>query len=159
MQVLAPFWISTISPKGDVVNYHLVDPKIVLNELVIQEGYLRDQVQLISAQIMFWGGLAARAKRVWEKVERDYRIWRDKTKLDLLSPAGKPADWKKPAVNSIDFEVRALPEYAIRYEMQENAEEVYNATTAILEGFKAKKDVMKQVVYRHQDGGQPRLSV
>ena len=159
LQNLHPFNIYQVSPAtGEVAPWFEVTGGIV-QDLVLRDDRLHEQVQTIAAQVMHWGRLAAQAKRVWEITERHYRIWRDRTVLTLLDPATKPADWKKPTEKQVDGTIRILPEYTTHYQEQERAEEAYNAAMAILDGFRAKRDMIKAAVQRATEGSAPRLAV
>lgn len=137
--------------------WYLVDGSVA-HQLVIREAALTEQVQVIAAQIMHWGRLAAQAKRVWEVEERNYRIWRDGTILRLSEPGGEerkkgPAQWQCEAM------MRENPAYLEFQKKLERAEEAFNVAQAILEGFQAKKEMMKSAVIRSREDGAPRLSV
>jgi len=141
-----------------VEDYYRVTGEIV-HDLVIKEHSLQEQVQAVSAQIMHWGRWEAQAKRVWEAVEHNYRIWRDGKSLELSLPEGKPDGWKKPTQAQIDQMVRTDPEYEKWYVAQEKAEEAYNATMAVYEGFKAKKGLMQAAIVKKHENSAPILSV
>lgn len=158
LQNLAPFNIYQVTPTGGIEPWFEVTGGIVL-DLVLQEDSLGEQVQTISAQIMHWGRMSAQCKRVWEITERQYRIWRDRTVLTLLDPATKPDKWKKPTGQQVDATIRTLPEYTEHYVAQERAEEAFNAAMAVLDGFRAKRDMIKSAVMRATEGSAARLAV
>jgi hypothetical protein len=158
LQNLAPFNIYQVTQKGNAAPWYNVTGGIV-KDLVLYEDKLAEQVQTISAQIMHWGRLAAQAKRVWEITERQYRIWRDRTTLTLLDPMTKPDGWKKPTKDQCDATIRTQPEYVQHYTNQERAEEAYNAAMAVLDGFRAKRDMIKEAVMRATEGSAARLAV
>lgn len=142
----------------EVAKFYEVTGEIV-HDLVIKDGNLQEQVQAVSAQIMHWGRWAAQAKKIWEVMEHKYRIWRDGKALELVDPKGKPKDWKKPTQAQVDQHIRTDPEYETWYIAQETAEEAYNATTAVYEGFKAKKEMMRAAIVRKNENSAPTLSV
>lgn len=144
---------------GDARPWYVVDGSVA-HQLVIREVELTEQVQLIAGQIMHWGRLAAQAKRVWEVEERNYRIWRDGTLLKLLEAAPGEGEKKKaPAQWQAEAMMRADPGYRTYQVRLERAEEAYNVAQAILEGFQAKKEMMKSAVIRSREDGAPRLSI
>lgn len=143
---------------GDGRPWYLVDGSVA-HQLVIREVDLVEQVQLIAAQIMHWGRLAAQAKRVWEVEERNYRIWRDGAILRLSEPPA--GDEKKKGMPQWQAEaaMRADPIYRMHQVRLERAEEAFNVAQSILEGFQAKKEMMKSSVIRSKEDGAPRLSI
>ena len=151
--------VLTDENKAEVKPWYEVTGGIV-NDLVIKDANLQEQVQALPGQIMQWGRLAAQCKRVWEIVERQYRIWRDTKMLGLLSPPDpKPKDWKKPTEKLAEATMRSDPQYKVWYKHQERAEEAYNAAMAVLDGFRAKKELMKAAVIRKNENAAPMLSV
>jgi len=161
LQNARPFNIYNIDSKGEVAPWFEVTPEVV-KELVIQTYDLGTQVQAISAQIQFWGRMESQCKRVWQIEERNYRKWRDAQVLFLSTPPDDPElakAWKKPTEKRIEAAYRQMPEYDQYWEAVERAEEAYNGAHAILEGFRAKKDMLKSHVYRSQEDGAARLSV
>ena len=139
LQVLPSFGISGVSATGQIEFSFNIEMGIVVQELLSQMDVMT-QAQLIPAQITNWGRLAAQAKRIWEISEREYRIWRDTLYVELATP---PEGGKKPTEKLIDSTIRKHPEYAFHYTRMETYEEVYNSCTAILDGWRAKKDMFK----------------
>jgi len=158
IQNMHPFNIWQVKPDGSIEPWYEVTGAIV-RELVIDENNLGEQVQIVGAQIGQWHRYASLCKRVWEITERHYRVWRDTTTLELLDPQNKPADWKKPTEKIVSATIRTLPEYTKHYEAQERAEEAYNSALGILEGFKAKKEIMRATVVKATDYAAARLAV
>lgn len=158
LQNLHPFNIYQVKPDGSIEPWFEVTGGIV-KDLVLHEDKLGEQVQTISAQIMHWGRLVGQAKRVWEITERQYRIWRDRTVLTLLDPATKPDGWKKPTQAQVDSTIRTQPEYVEHYVAQERAEEAYNGAMAVLDGFRAKRDMIKSAVMRATESAAARIAV
>lgn len=156
LQNLHPFNIYEIDPiTGDIKPWYSVVAPTVLPELVIQENNLTEQIQVVSAQIAHWGRLTAQAKRIWAIAERKYRIWRDTQQLLIINT---PDDKKKPTQATIDATIRTMPEYSVHYQNIERAEEAYNAANAILDGFRAKKEMMKLAIRRDQETGAAQLT-
>jgi hypothetical protein len=144
---------------GEGIPWYVVDGAVV-HQLVIREVELIEQVQLIAAQIMHWGRLSAQAKRVWEIEERNYRIWRDGTVLKLVEVAAGEAEKKKALPQwQAEAMMRDDPHYRAYQLRLERAEEAYNVAQSVLEGFQAKKEMMKSSVIRSKEDGAPRLSI
>lgn len=161
LQNMRPFNIFTIDLKGQVGPWYEVTSEIV-RDLVIHDYDLATQVQTISAQIQFWGRMEAQCKRVWQIEERNYRRWRDAQVVRLARPpddAVEAKGWKKPTDKQIEATYRQMPAYHRYWDSVERAEEAFNASHAILEGFRAKKDMLRSHVYRSKEDGAVRLSV
>jgi hypothetical protein len=161
LQNVRPFNIYTIDSTGNVSPWYEVTSEVV-QLLVINTHDLATQVQGISAQIQFWGRMEAQCKRVWEIEERNYRRWRDGEVLRLSNPPVDPEQaksWKKPSEKRIEALYRQMPQYNTFWSAVERAEEAFNGAHAILEGFRAKKDMLRSYVYRSQEDGAARLSV
>lgn len=161
LQNIRPFNIYNIDDQGNVNPWYEVTPEVV-RDLVIQTYDLQTQVQIISTQIQFWGRMESQAKRVWQIEERNYRRWRDGQYLALSQPPNDPIeakDWKKPTEKKIEALYRQTPEYDQYWAAVERAEEAFNGAHAILEGFRAKKDMLRSHVYRSREDGQARMSV
>ena len=161
LQNMRTFNIYTIDEKGNVGPWYDVTSDIV-KDLVIYDYDLGTQVSSISAQIQFWGRMESQCKRVWQIEERNYRRWRDHQLLALSRPPDDPEEakgWKKPSEKHIEAMYRQMPAYHKRWEAVERAEEAFNAAHAILEGFRAKKDMLRSHVYRSKEDGAARMSV
>ena len=131
----------------------------VARDLVIYEQTLGHQVQIIAGEINKWHRIAAQAKRVWQVREREYRIWRDAYVLALTDPEGKPKEWKKPTVAQVEAEYRTEAGYVTYQEAIEAAEEAFTAIQGVVEGFRAKRDMLRTYVLSSRDGGAPSLNV
>lgn len=161
LQNIRPFNIYNIDDQGNVNPWYEVTAEVV-RDLIIQTYDLQTQVQVISTQIQFWGRMESQAKRVWQIEERNYRRWRDGQYLAFSQPPNDPIeakDWKKPTEKKIEALYRQTPEYDQYWAAVERAEEAFNAAHAILEGFRAKKDMLRSHVYRSKEDGQARMSV
>jgi len=158
LQNMHPFNIYQVTAAGDAEPWWEVTGAEVVPQVVLNENDITEQVQAISAQIMHWGRLCSQCKRVWEIEERKYRIWRDSYSLELLR-AGEEDKTKKMTEKVRDMTVRQHPEYTAHYIKTERAEEAYNAASAILDGFRAKKDAIKAAVYRSNESGAAILKV
>ena len=142
----------------------------VVNDLALHDQNVGVQVQAIAAQVAHWARLAAQAKRVWEIEERDYRIWRSGREVFYHTEPDEGQEkrgWartktgapKKPANDMIDSLIRTEPAYREWQNRIERAEEACTSAEGILEAFKAKRDMIRTVVWRNRDTGQPELSV
>lgn len=153
LQNLEPFNIHSVGKDGVAKPWYDVTGAIV-KDLVIREVDLALQIQAVSAQISHWGRHAAQCKRVWEIEERLYRSWRSKFYLEAIKAAEK-----KPSDKQIEARYRVDPEY-VKYQVAiERAEEAYSSTMSILDGFRAKRDMLRSAVRRSAEDGAPQLSV
>lgn len=148
LQNMAPFNIYKINDDGTVEPWFRVTGQSVIPEIVLSEVGVGEQLQSVTAQIAYWGRLAAQAKRVWDVEERNYRIWRSTMWLMYKQ------DEIKRTEKEIDNVIRTQPNYQTWYSKVERAEEAYNSAVAIREAWKAKREVMKSAVYRQntEDG-------
>jgi len=156
LTTIQPIDIHEVTEAGDTAPWLIVDGSVI-NTLVIWEAGLTEQVQVISAQIMRWGRLAAQAKRIWEIEERNYRIWRDGFTVALVHSIAD--EKKRPPQYMIEAQMRVSPLYPLHQKKLERAEEAYNVAQAVLEGFRAKKDMLRSAVVRSQEDAAPRLSI
>lgn len=174
-QNLEPFNVYSVDAEGEVTPWYEVNGTIV-QDLVLNDQAVGGQVQAIGAQIGHWARLVAQCKRVWEIEERNYRIWRSRTWLDLInrpkiipgtSEYEEKAGWgrtakgelKAPTKEQAEALYRVDPEYAEWQNKIERAEEAYNAAEGILQAFKAKRDALRMVVRRNRETGEVELSI
>jgi len=127
----------------------------IWRDLVIDELTIRDQLEKIAAQIQQWGRLSATARRVWQMQERGYRAWRSAFLLREMNPQGQPEGWKKPTKEQVEAMYRVDPEYHSWQVLVEEAEEAFNAAEALLQAFRAKKDVLLRYVSVWHEAGAP----
>jgi hypothetical protein len=161
-QNMRSFNVYNIDDQGEVRPWFDVPGPSVVRDLVIKPHDLETQVQSISVQIQFWGRMEAQCKRVWQIEERNYRRWRDAQLLELSQAPTDPEEakgWKKPSDKRIEALYRQRPEYNELWQAVERAEEATNAAHAVLEGFRAKKDMLRAHVFRSHEDGQARMSV
>jgi hypothetical protein len=159
---IQPWNIYSIDEAKDEVNPWFQVSGAVAKDLVIAEAGIEEQVQSLPAQIQHWGRLESQARRVWSMIDRKYRVWRDTKKIELLTPPVDPEwrkDWKKPTVDAMEAESRVDPAYSVWQRQIERAEEAYNATHAVLEGYRAKMEMMKIAVWRRKEDGAPRIGM
>lgn len=162
MDHFSAFNILEIKDNGADVDFNRglnVDASI-LPQLAINEANLRMEIIQLPSTIAFWTRMVARARRVWEILERDYRSWRSQITLQLLEkPADATASWKKPTKDQVDATYRINPTYKLYYMKIEAAEEAYNAAVGILEAFKAKKELLKLSVITVHNENEPRMVI
>ena len=157
-----PFNIYAIDEGEDGVKPWYQVTGAIAKELIITESLLEEQVQSIPAQIQHWGRLESQARRVWSMVDRKYRIWRDSIKVQLLTPpsdAKLAKEWKKPTEAALEAGYRADAQYPVWQKQIERAEEAFNATHAVLEGWRCKQDMLKIAVWRRQENALPRQNL
>lgn len=134
----------------------------IVRDLMITEATLEEQVASVSAQIMHWGRLESQARRVWVMEDRKYRQWREAISRKLHTPPADPdaaKGWKKPTEAQVESTYRTDPEYAIYQQRVERAEEAFNCTHAVLEGWRAKLEMMRLAVWRKRDNAAPTVQV
>jgi len=159
---ISPFNIHAIdAAKDEVTPWYEVGGPALVNDLILNDMNLSAQVQAIGAQIMHWGRMESQCRRVWAMVERQYRQWREGVSLDCFTPPTDPAPkgWKKPTKPEVEATYRSDPQYTVWQQRIERAEEAFNSAHAVLEGFRAKKDMLKMAVIRSAEDGAARLSV
>ena len=150
------FPIYDLLDNGEVVPEYELPTSRVIDELVLREENLVEQIGVIPAEIMNWGRMVAKAKRIWEVEERNYRIWRDTLYLELVrTDSGQ----KKPTEAFITSTIRSTIEYRHWYDRIERAEESYNSLLAILDGWRAKKDLVRTAVVRQHENAAPQIGV
>ncbi len=158
LQAMPSFNIYQVMPDGSVAPWYEVTGPMCVPDLVIRQANLEDQVAAISAQITHWGRMTAQAQRVWEIEDRFYRVWRDRKCIELMTPDGDK-DWKKPTGEQLERLYRTDAEYAIVYARVERAHEAMESAKAVLDGFRAKKDMMAATVRRWKEGGAATMQV
>lgn len=151
------FW--RVREDGGIEPHLEVDLVEIAKKLIVTQTDLRQQVQTIAMEIMEWGAWEARTKRVWDITKCNYRVWRETRYLELVDPANKSVGWVKPTEKKADAKIRLDKGYAIHYALQERAEEAYSISKAIVNGFRAKKDVLTSFVIRDREDGSARLDV
>lgn len=156
LQNIEPFLLHKIDPQGNAVPHMQVTGQALVGDLVINAHTLRDQIDSIAAQILYWGRLVATQKRVWELRERQYRRWRSTIELKCLKE-GVPG-LEKTTAAAIETYYRTLPEYDAFQNAIEEAEEVFNIASAAYEGFREKARMLKADVWKAPDGSMQRWS-
>lgn len=142
LQNVPPFTICHPTQDGnDVVEWYKVDPAQVVREAIIDHLNIPAQVSLCAAQIQTWGRYKSIAQRVVDIVERRYRIWRDSYCLTRINKAKKDGE-KVPTEKILERMYRCAPAYHHNYRRIEEAEEVLNAVSLVLEAFKTKANLL-----------------
>lgn len=119
----------------------------VAEQLVIRESDIAFQVQTVSVQIMEWGVLAARAQRVWEVEQRLERTWKAQLLTGAMKAGEKLTEKQQEALYRADS---AYDSWKVRVE---RAAEAVNCTQAVLEGFRAKKEMLRAAIRPAQEQG------
>jgi len=149
------FWVQGIDETRRVLTKgQLVEMATVIDECVIHIEGEEEQRRLVSGQVATWGWIAARAQRVYEMTETQYRRWRDSEFWKAKQPP-KDADkaWKKPTDKEAEAIYRVHTEYELWQFKIEKAREVWNQCEAIVAGFKAKREVMARTQRRMDADG------
>lgn len=154
-----PWIINTINELTDTIEPCYSISSNVVDDLIITEPNLDQQVSIISAQIQDWGRLEALARRVVMVSERKYRHWRSCKILGYITPNQADRAWKKPTEAVIEAMYRSDPGYVVHQMVIERNEEAFNATHMVLEGFKAKLEMLKIAARRSYDLGMARQSM
>ncbi len=142
LQNLPTFNIFAITDEvtGETAPWYEVNGPDIADELVIRESRLAQDIMLVSVRIMEWGRLSARAQRIWEIEQRRERKW----KANLI--AGKVAAGEKLTEKAMEAIYRAEPKYDEWKSRVVRAAEAVNASQAVLDGFRAKKEMLKAAV-------------
>lgn len=170
LQNLPSFHIYAIDNSGKLQRWYDVPVGDCVAELSVRRDTVPTQVETIAAQVGHWGRLSALAKRAWQIREREYRVWRDRTLLAILTPPddgeekqgwsrtakGEP---KAPSLTMADQIMRQSPEYGEFQQSLEEAEEAYNAANAMLDAFRAKANVLRHFVRHDNLSHMPQLSI
>lgn len=153
LQHLPSFNIHAITQDGlNSVPWYEVGPE-VFRELVIDELTAPTQAARVASEIQQWGRLSALARRVWQLEERSYRAWRSAFLLTAMDPGDKPDGWKRPTKDQMDAAYRTEPKYHEFQVRIERAEEAYNASEAMVQALRAKKDALIRFASTWHDAG------
>ena len=127
----------------------------VAEQLVVRESTLAVDVMSVSVKIMEWGVLAAKAQEIWEVEQRRERVWKAKLleaaiSEDQKKPEKEQRKWTEKLQESL---YRENPEYLVWKERVERAAFAVNCTNAVLEGFRATKEMLRTSVRPAIEGG------
>lgn len=156
-----PFDLYGVNDDGSIKKLLTVSAQIV-ETTMISEVDLAAQVARVSGEITHWGIMEARARKAWQRGEMEYRVWREVLTVKLLTPPVDPAklkEWKKPTEAAIEANYRSNPEYPVHQRRLHDLEESFNAAHAVLEGFRAKKEMLRASVRRSNEDGSPMMSL
>lgn len=158
-----PFDLYVVDEGTGGVKKHMTVTSQIISNTMIAEADLAAQVSRVSGEIAHWGVMEAKAHKAWQRGELEYRVWREVLTAKLLTPPKLDGmtvkDWKKPTEAAIEAHYRSHPEYLPHQRRLQDLEESYNSCHAILEGFKAKKEMLRAAVRRAVDDAAPRLAV
>lgn len=146
LQNMAPFTLFTILDDGSITEWWTPSPSELAELVVLREDRLHQDIVQIGVHIMEWSRIAAQAQRVWEIQTRVLRTWKAQQMVE-----GKEKDAKAPQW-LLEEQYRQKPKYDELSESIERAAEASNAANAVLEGLRAKKDMLRMFVRRTQDG-------
>lgn len=134
----------------------------IVEATCVSESDIAAQVCRVSGEIVHWGVLEAKARRAWQLAELNYRMWREALTVTMFTPPSDPAAakaWKKPTGAEIEATYRSHPEYREHQEAIQAMEEGTNGAHAVLEAFKAKKEMLRTAVRRANDDSNATLSI
>ena len=140
IQNLDTFKLHKIVPTGDRVEIAdglEVSPSAIAQSLILRPDAAATTAMEISVQIFEWGRHVARAQRVWEMRERELRSFKARQIVDAKK------ENPKLALAAIEAAYRILPEYEKRSVLLEEASESHNSAVAVLDGYRALRDILK----------------
>lgn len=146
LQNIAPFTLQTILESGVIEDWWSPSPNELAELCVLREDRLYSDIVQIPVRIMEWSRIVAQAQRIWEIRTRELRTWKATEVV-----AGKEED-PKAAQYVLEEKYRGKEAYVALSEKVERAAEAVNAATAVLDGLKAKKDMLRMFVARNKDG-------
>jgi len=121
---------------GRVYSAELLTP-----QLTIDSKDLIAEAASCGAFVLYWGIEAARARRFKEQVDSSYRMWRDRTWLEVKATSigqtakGEP---KFPSDGQTEKVYRTMPDYGTWHQRLQTAQESAEMAEAIHEAFKMK---------------------
>lgn len=147
LQNMPTFDIYAIVSDGTPVPWMEVSGPEIAAELVIRESRLAVDVQTVSVKIMEWGRLAARCQRIVDIENRRYRTWKAKLVEERIAAGEKLTEKAMEAI------YRASPQYDEWSVRIERATEALSSCQAILDGFRAKREMLRAAIRPAQEGG------
>lgn len=127
--------------------------KLLTPQMVVDTADLVSEASTVAALILYWGLMAAQARRAKARVDSAYRAWRDRSYLAIRN---KPDDaGKHPSDATAEKMYRSLPEYGVWQQKIDDAQEQAEQAEAIYEAFRAKKEMIiaEQKILNDQSGG------
>lgn len=152
LQNLPSFHVETFDAEGRVIPWFTVEPGAYAESVVLNPSNLQEEVTYVSVQILEWGRIAARAQRVWEARERLMRVWKAERVLELRDAVGGDGKPVKLTVAQLEATYRTDPIYSVLSEKIETAAETLNCANAMLEAYRAKRDMAKAFAVRTRAG-------
>ncbi|MGH7536371.1 MAG: hypothetical protein ACREMG_12450 [Gemmatimonadales bacterium] len=135
----------------------------LIGQLTIDTKDLVSEQSLCPAQVLYWGLMAAQARRGKARVEAAYRQWRDRTFLEIknkpLAKEDAKAD-KFPSDTVAEKMYRTAPDYGDWQKRQDDAQWAAENAEAIYEAFKCKRAMIEsqQKTLHDQAGGPYQLT-
>jgi hypothetical protein len=119
----------------------LYSHELLIPQLTIRTKDLLSEASTCGAHILYWGIEAARAERHYEQAEAAYRAWRDRMWIEFKT-GGDPAS-KAPSDALCEKKYRTAPEYGEWQRRIADAKEGMRCSQAVLEAFRAKRELIK----------------
>lgn len=132
-----PTEVKSIGEDGDTLIQGVVVDGNVVHDLILYPHTLDQQRTVNPSQIMWWGALLARAKRVWQIESRRLTIWKAAFRLKHEGTESEETG-KKLTKAQVEDLYRQEAEYLTLNIAVERAEEAYNTVEMAVEAFKAK---------------------
>lgn len=133
----------------------------IAEQLVIRESTLAVDVMTVGVKIAEWGVLHATAQLAWEVEQRRERSWKanllEKTMTeDEKLPEKDRRKWTEKLQESL---YRSSPDYEEWKMKVERAAFAVNCTQAVLEGFRAKKEMLRASIRPAMEGMNPGFAI
>jgi hypothetical protein len=131
---------------------------MLLPQLTIDSKDLVSEAGTCAAFVLFWGTEAARARRFYAQVDASYRMWRDRTFLELKAqPVGQTTTGSDKFPTDVQAEklYRTQPEYGDWQQRRADAQESAEMAESVYEAFKIKGEMIKaqERIMRDEAGG------
>lgn len=128
--------------------------ELLTRQLTIDSRDLVSEASSASAQALYWGIEAARARRYVAQIEAAYRTWRDRTWLEIKSGEDSRTN-KAPTDATADKLLRQAPEYQTWRGRKDDGQQQAEMAEAIYEAFKLKVQLIKiqAEIIRTEAGG------
>lgn len=143
---LEPYDVQKVADNGEIITWRRVTSEEI-EALRVNFGTIQQDLEAIPAQITYWSRLWGQMHRVCTTAERNLAHRRHKIYLDVCQKATleeqkKPTEKHIEATQKLDKQVQALA-----FEL-DKSQEIWQSVTAMLEGFKAKKDVLNRLSFK-----------
>lgn len=127
---------------------------LLIPQLMIDSKDLISECAAAAAFSLYWGLQAAQARRWKAQVEAAYRMWRDRTWLEIkASPV--PETGKMPTDATVERLLRTGGDYGVWRGKLDDAQEAAEMSEAVHEAFRLKVDLLKtqERIMSHEAGG------